>query len=412
MVTVGQLRDVKPGVWVDAARGWREFACQSAQASADIRSQVIAKVETEWKDSAGSDARTVLGDLANEYDSASDLMNGVVMVLVGLGDAVEVAQQELSGALRLAEAHHLLVNDDGSTTPVDAGDKDAAEWKAKLDPVFRDALRAATEADGIAAQEFHRLAGDVKITNPDDALKEQTAAAQDEIAMIRDSLPRGQSPEAVRAWWNSLSDKEKTDLERAVPVELAGLDGIPADVKKSLRGSGPLDRVALVQYAAGHWNDPSTDFKDKTPSNHEKDNCANYVSTSLAAAGMPESESWTNKEVLRELHNLITGDHDAATPSWGGASALHDYLLKDTFSEVVPRQDARPGDVVFWSNDQDGIHHVAVVTSVTPDGDIHYSQHSEPAVNASMNGRARVSAGQPVTFVRVDPRPAYPPAQR
>jgi hypothetical protein len=408
MVTVAQLRDARPNAWLDAAKGWRQFAHQAAQASSDLHKTVLGKIQDSWKDQAGADAATTVQSFVGEYSAASDLMNGVYMVLAGLSEAVEVAQRDLDGALNSALLHRVRVNPDGSTTPLDANDKDAAQWQAKLEPVIRDAIRAATEADDLAARELAKLGGDTGLTDVDPSHTDQVLAAQNEasqteVQLIRDALPRNQSADAVRSWWDSLSDKEKKDLEQAVPVELAGLNGIPDSVKDQLHGSTDLDRVKLVQYATDHWNDPSSDWSDP-----KKDNCANYVSTALAAAGMPENEDWTKHEVVREVVKWVTGGHgDTATHSWGGASALHDYLVNDTVSHVVQRQDVQPGDVVFWT-ENGSIHHAAVVTSVTPDGDIHYSQHSDDFANASMDGRARNNTDQQETYVRVDPKSAYP----
>jgi hypothetical protein len=322
---------------------------------------------------------------------------------------VEIAQKELVGAVRSAQSHRLAVGPDGGTTPIDPDDEDAVKSKTALDPLIRDAIEATTQADALAARQFAKLAADVNVTSVDQALKEQGEASLTQLEMIRDSVPHGQSPEAVAAWWNSLTDQEREALERTVPVDLADLAGIPSDVKKELRGSSVLDPVEVTRYALEHWNDDSTDWADK-------DNCTNFASTALAAGGMPQNGRWTDHELSRTLLNHIPGvDVSTATHTWGGAQALHDYLVDETQSKVVPRQDVRPGDVVFWTQDAPNtdpvpgeIHHTAVVTAVTPDGVIHYTQHSDDMVNGSLDGRARNFehnyGRQEYTFVRVDPQ--------
>jgi hypothetical protein len=50
------------------------------------------------------------------------------------------------------------------------------------------------------------------------------------------------------------------------------------------------------------------------------------------------------------------------------------------------------------------VHHAALVTAVTPDGDIHYTQHTSDRLDASLNGRISDvevrEGGQNIVIVR------------
>lgn len=408
MVTMVQLRDAQWDLWDKASKGWRTFAQQARYAGMDIRDQGKGKLDEHWKDRVGEAAGKVLGGLANEYDIAFEVMQGVSMILVGLGEAVEIAQRELKGAFDLAQHHYLYVNDDGTTRPFDLPDSqgdngytEAMQYRPQVESMIRDATEAATQADELAGDQLGKLRDATTATDAAKVLDElQNSASQAEVTMMHYSLPHGQSPEAVAAWWDSLTEAQRHDLELALPSELADLDGIPDDVKDRLKGPGPLNRVDIVKFATEHWNDGSLDWEGK-------DNCTNFASTTLSHAGMPENSDWTSSTIWK-LGN--------PTHSWGGAGELHDYLVSETNSHEVPRNEARPGDLVFLkqagpsddpSRPVGDIHHTAVVTSVTPDGVIHYTQHSGDQLNVSLDGREmRAEQGlgdQDIVIVRVDP---------
>ena len=76
---------------------------------------------------------------------------------------------------------------------------------------------------------------------------------------------------------------------------------------------------------------------------------------------------------------------------------------------------AQPGDVIYWMHTTDGNghaigeeHHAAVVTRVLPNGDILYTQHSNSAVDLSLDGRLAVNnhgGDQDIQIVRVKSLP-------
>ncbi|NUT47269.1 MAG: hypothetical protein HOV94_08145 [Saccharothrix sp.] len=179
-----QLRDADWAAWERAAKGWRTFADQAAYAGKDIRRQGKDKLDEHWQDEVGEAAGKVLGGLAAQYDCASDLMRSVAMILEGLAQAVDVAQRQLVGAVDMARAHHLRVDDDGTAAPYDHPDSqgdngytDAMEHKPVVERMVRDAVEAATQADDLASKQLAKLKDSTSITDVGKALDEFQAVA-------------------------------------------------------------------------------------------------------------------------------------------------------------------------------------------------------------------------------------------
>lgn len=98
--------------------------------------------------------------------------------------------------------------------------------------------------------------------------------------------------------------------------------------------------------------------------------------------------------------------------SWAGAENQQDFMLKH--GEEVPRDQVRPGDIVYYEQqgpnpaiEQGETHHAAVVTAVMPDGEIKYTQHSDSCQNVSIDGRlpheTEAEGLQNLRFVRPEP---------
>ncbi|GDY33269.1 amidase domain-containing protein [Gandjariella thermophila] len=105
-------------------------------------------------------------------------------------------------------------------------------------------------------------------------------------------------------------------MERAVPVDLYDLQGIPEDVRERLKGHYGYDRVELLRWAQQNWNNKDIDIFGN--------NCANFVSTALEHAGLQEKMSmWTGTfDSDGWGHGLQTGwdlldanDHSAVSSS-------------------------------------------------------------------------------------------------
>ncbi|MGW7450164.1 amidase domain-containing protein [Streptomyces sp. NPDC054787] len=99
--------------------------------------------------------------------------------------------------------------------------------------------------------------------------------------------------------------------------------------------------------------------------------------------------------------------------SWARAEGLQNFLLRRG-SKEVPRTEAQPGDIVFYEQVASGTetapgetHHAAVVTSVTPDGDIKLTQRTSSFQNVSLDSGEHIAhrngGEQRIRIVRPEP---------
>ncbi|MGH3875040.1 MAG: hypothetical protein ACRDSR_26680 [Pseudonocardiaceae bacterium] len=94
--------------------------------------------------------------------------------------------------------------------------------------LIQEAIESANRIDDEAGVELDRLAAAVSNTDLDKALNEiQQSASENQLELMREALPIGEDPRTVAAWWNSLTPEQQAEFERAVPVELYDVNGIP-----------------------------------------------------------------------------------------------------------------------------------------------------------------------------------------
>ncbi|NUT93934.1 MAG: hypothetical protein HOY78_30245 [Saccharothrix sp.] len=418
MVSFAALRDADPAAWKSAADDWVTLARHCEQSAADIYRRGSAALDDSWRDAVGDLATDRLAELANEYQAAGITIRGVAMTLEGLGEAAETTKRGLLAAVEYARAHGLTVDETtGAAYYAQAGPytDDQVRAHTVANTLIGEALVSATRIDQEASAELAALARATEVTDLDEANRYQSSAARNQLDLYREALPIGLGPEAVRAWWDALSPQDRAEFERAVPVELHDLDGIPEDVKDRLRGDNGYNAVEAVRWARENWDDLETD--------RFEDNCANFVSHTLhqggglpmktdAFGGTLNGENWASDSGT----GIDQVDRYAYlnTPSWAQAETQRQFFL-DNGGQEVPLSEARPGDVVYWVQEGGGhttigeAHHAAVVTGVTPDGDVHYTQHTDPAIDESLNGGTAsydVSAGQQRVVV-VRPRQTW-----
>ncbi|MCX5042118.1 amidase domain-containing protein [Aldersonia sp. NBC_00410] len=393
MVGFGELRGATPASWQAAADDMLAAAKEAEQAAAAIHANGASKLADSWPDELGQMVRADLIAVTQKLDTMGVLLRGATTAMDTLENAARLAQKELTVALDYAASVGIGVDEKGTATilPEFEDDPLSAQRLRDVSAMIGDALDAATGADDEGVSALGRLAVDPDIISTDDARKRQAQANQDALDMIRDALPDGQSPKAVRRWWDALTPEERTQFKRAVPVELAGLDGIPKDVVDGLRGNRGYDALEMVRYAKEHWDDQSIDIFDN--------NCANFVSNALLGAGLDEKGTFTTDDDGwgRSKAGDWGWDLDwpgpgsleglSHTDSWTYAEAQKNFLL-DNGGEDVGVANARPGDVVYWEHANSGeAHHAAVVTAVLPNGEVLYTQHSPSAQNLSLQGR-------------------------
>ncbi|MFE2431239.1 amidase domain-containing protein [Streptomyces sp. NPDC059373] len=398
MVSFRDLNDTVHSKWQTAADDWLSLAKHALRTAEEIRDQGSGPLADNWTDAVGQRAAAQFEDLANRMEAAYDSMKGVSMVAEGLASTVEMAQRTLRTANDLAVSYGFEISDDGELIVPPSHNHMEAEEKGPLrtevQALIDDALRQATTADELAVPELGKLALYVNVADPTKALNQgENDASHVQMAMLAADIPKTQDPKVGRDWWDGLTAKQQHDMMLAEPVELAALPGLPDDVERELRGAdGKFDRVKMVQYALDNYDQPDdTDFGN---------NCTNFVSESLEHAGMQKKfdplwgprgdDTWGRESGI----GIDAWDKSAYhSKSWAGAENQQNFML-DHGGEEVPRSEVKPGDIIYYeqSGPNDDIaagntHHAAIVTAVTPDGDIKYTQHSDSYQNVSLDGR-------------------------
>ncbi|KOG85692.1 amidase domain-containing protein [Streptomyces varsoviensis] len=413
MVSYHDLYSCHVDQWKKAADDWTTLSRRSATAADDIREQGKKPLDDHWADATGEKAGKRLEDLANRLEAGGDIIKGVVLILDGLASSMEWSQRTLFHAVELASEYGLEIRDGRAVglytgaAPMgpDVPQQVREDYKkeqghvSEVDDLIEEALRQAGQADSKASAALDKLATEIDVSNTSVAHNDiLTDTAHTEIDMLRGDVPVGKDPHLVREWWDGLTPAQREALMLAEPVTIADLKGLPPEVGRDLRGSdGKIDRVEMVRYALDHWNkDDDLKFRN---------NCANFVSSALEAGGMEKKfDSWLgpmgDNSWGRETGLGIDWLDQRAyhSRSWASAQDLRHFLVRNG-GEELPRSQARPGDVIFYEQAADDpggepageTYHAAVVTSVTPDGDIKLTQHTSSWQNVSLEAREHVA---------------------
>lgn len=403
MVSFAQLRNAEPAAWSTAADDFLGAAKQCERIKDDIHDNGVKPLDANWTGIAYGRARQTLTTVAGQAEVVAVLARSAVDPLDTLNHAVQTAQREVENAITMARNAGLDVDDATGEISIPPGTP-----MSKVDDMTRigrdarrlidDAVEAATQADTLCATALTATDGaDPTHISVGDAQAIQAENTKNALAELRDTLPDGLPPEQVAQWWNGLTPRQQFDLERACPTELFDLPGIPASVRTTIdRPDLGYSSVGTVRYARDNVEQTSMDWAGK-------DNCTNYASDALGYGGrMPQkqnsytlprwdSDGWydgTNGDGSDPLPRSLTH-----TRSWAGAQANHDFFLHHG-GTVVHGDDVRPGDVMYYTQTQTSgdltvgeTHHTVVVTGVLPDGQVLYTQHSDPALNYPLSGR-------------------------
>ncbi|MFJ9128800.1 amidase domain-containing protein [Streptomyces sp. NPDC102340] len=413
MVSYEGVNTAHPKTWATAADEWHALAKHALGAAKDLREYGAKPLADNWTDEVGATAAAEFEKLANQLESAYDILLAVNMVADGMTTTIETAQSTLHAALDLAARHGLEIAADGTISHPRGEDEGTESYRAEVQDLIDQATEQVTTADELAAAEFAKLAAQTGVTDPDKALGDlQEDASHVQLRMLAADIPFGEDKATARRWWNGLTPEQRKDMMLAQPVALANLDGIPADVRQELRGTdGKFDRVKMVEYALANWNkaDP-TDFGN---------NCANFVSNALLHSGMKEKTSfWGTTDDDNWMAGPRTGvdaidKRIAYTDTWAAAENQQNFMLKHGGSEV-PQAEAKPGDIIYYEQagtgdtaEKGNTHHAAIVTAVMPDGEIKYTQHNNEYQNVSLEGRLpsteKNQGDQNLRFVRPSP---------
>jgi hypothetical protein len=420
LVTFAQLRDMDVAGWAASASEWNINSGKLLSAARDLKNLVKAPLTGgAWTGPAGEQAAAHVKDLIERIAVASVECEAVSLVVHGLAHAFQIAQSSLRFGITTAQQEDFRVDGDGNVqlppSPMVRHDPDYGAWCAterrRLQTLVDGALAAATEADHKghdALDHLRQRTGVTKLSDAEDG--DLGDASRLEVDLIAGVVPHGNRDE-VAAWWASLSDDDRRTLKLAVPWAIEHLDGIPDDVKRDLKGTDKYDRTGVAKWAIDHWNDNSDDPFDN--------NCTNFASNALQGGGVKEhNDFWMGTLSDNSWYKGgqtgwgFLDEHDYShSASWGQAQASYEFWTKH--GHEVSLADARPGDIIYWEQDEGGydikpgtVHHAAVVTSVV-DGDLRYTQHSGNQLNASLDGRGPVNelggGRQKLHIVRPDP---------
>lgn len=414
MVSFMELRAAQPDLWRAAADDLLAISKQTERTADNIHANGIKALEDSWPDNTGSRARDVLVEVAGRMVNASILSRGAMTALDTLQDAVAIAQRELTATVEHAERAGLSVSPSGEVSLAPGTIPDGLLFlkMGQIRLAIDDAVDAATRADQACVDAIKAVAVDPDTISQEDARSRQSTAVHEGLEALRETLPDGLSEAEVRRWWDALTPRQQQDLMRAVPVELCNLRGIPEEVKRSLTDDGRgYDPVRTVSWALAHANDTDIDVFGN--------NCANFASHALRNGGLGDKMDFWSWGTLDDDNWGTSVAGDAGIPviegvthteSWYNSQAQRTFFLENGGTEV-PIAQAKPGDVVYFNyadgpgGYEDGrSHHTAVVTSVLPDGEVLYTQHTPGASNQSLQNRLPMTeqgeGQQTVTVVR------------
>jgi hypothetical protein len=164
--------------------------------------------------------------------------------------------------------------------------------------------------------------------------------------------------------------------------------------------NGRYDRIAAVKYATNpnysspFFSDQGRDlFGRHNPaySRYQAD-CTNFVSQAIKAGGMIPTNEW-HYNSPRWVNIFSNND----SPSWTVAKDLLNYLKNQGYINGKPipiysmnelksaakTYNIQSGDLIFQSDNKNGIHHAMIITKIDQYGTIYYSAHTRDKINQS-----------------------------
>jgi Tfp pilus assembly protein FimT len=387
MVSFQQLKDAEPDAFATAADDWMKIAKEADVAAEDIYDRGGAALKENWADSVADLVEGHVRKLGQDYQAAGMAIRGVVTTLDGFADSMRLAKRNLEDAVHFATSKGLAVDSNGKVTvPQGATDPQTADDAKRAGWLIWDAVNDATEIDEQAAASLRKLIQPTHITKnlsqqelanqiTNEAVK---AAGKTSLEMLKQTMPFNADKQTQAAWWDSLTVAQRDEYMRAAPLELYDMPGIPEQTKKELAGDGPLNRMEMLRWAQENGETTHTDVKNMN-------NCTNFVSHAMHdGGGLAETDKWNENRTGWDP----TGKVDCALGSreWQLAKAHHQYLLENG-GQSVPTAQARPGDIVYLKDQTGDIHHTALVTAVTPGGDVMVTQHNPEHTNVNVVDR-------------------------
>ncbi|MER7772477.1 alpha/beta hydrolase [Kitasatospora sp. NPDC096140] len=186
----------------------------------------------QWTGTAAENATAEIQAIGTELRLAAQELSFVSRALAEAAEGFAAAQAHLVNALDDAEKQKFTVAPDGRITwdaePTSAnhpGDR-AEETAKELGRRITAALNEAAHADSEIAQRLNHLA---RNANSGTGLDAATVRKDREAFAAREAVPpAGTDPEAVKRWWDSLTEAQQQRFVLNHPDRVGNLDGIPA----------------------------------------------------------------------------------------------------------------------------------------------------------------------------------------
>ncbi|BDH09232.1 alpha/beta hydrolase [Streptomyces hygroscopicus] len=257
MVSLAQLRKLKPSEFEEAADGWHKVSSAAGEAKDRVDNEIVATLRRDLKGDVLDAALGRLRRLSRNFQYTQVESGLIRTALNGLASELRSAQRKLNDALADAEAEKFTVNPDGSvhwvsqrvqlpfhpeqTASADSprvllhSDPQQAKAQACADRIAG-ALEDANEVDSRYSRTLDRLKADndLNVTNADwvDAQGDMSALRKSAGEYLQgDDIPKGKSPVENARWWKGLSADEKSAYTSLFPASIGALDGIPAEVR-------------------------------------------------------------------------------------------------------------------------------------------------------------------------------------
>lgn len=181
-VTVSDLKNAQPALWLAAAGDAKDAAHHCHDVSSLARNEVARTLQMCWVDDAGKEARELFVRHADTYEAAATVLEGLMTTYDTLAQAIEGAQRALDDALDFARQYCLAISEAGEVTG--NADTDLGKWAINYGSLLVSAaLTAANQADEQAASRLWVITGLTDATNPD-AVRQDLQAGADSPVQI------------------------------------------------------------------------------------------------------------------------------------------------------------------------------------------------------------------------------------
>ncbi|BBC94225.1 MULTISPECIES: alpha/beta hydrolase [Streptomyces] len=266
------LKSLKPSEYQDAADGYRATSEMAGKAGEALDSRISAGIRNQLSGETAKAALRELKELSKDFHYAAAECALAGAALDGFAFDMAAAKRKLEAALEDAAAAGCTVGADGSvsfpaggkevdgkvpeggtvrvsTSPTDPTSAALERQAVHMHPNpnfgkavgfadrIGDALKEATDADVKWAPKLRALKADDDLVVSDKDwtdVTSDTAGVRDAGKDYFDSLPRPpehDDPKKNAAWWQGLTDEQRSDYLSAHPDAVGALDGLPATAR-------------------------------------------------------------------------------------------------------------------------------------------------------------------------------------